>query len=98
MVPERLTAVVQFGGKILVSKYGILSISTLTQLYIYIYIYMRLVQVKKSLRQMILFSQTSRKPWLPISYIVRNMERERERERERCQILLGLEISLEYNK
>ena len=83
---------VQFGGKILVSKYGILSISTLTQLYIYIY--MRLVQVKKSLRQMILFSQTGRKPWLPISYIMRNMERER----ERCQILLGLEISLEYNK
>ena len=39
MVPERLTAVVQFGGKILVSKYGILSISTLTQLYIYIYIW-----------------------------------------------------------
>ena len=55
---------------------------------------MRLVQVKKSLRQMILFSQTGRKPWLPISYIMRNMERER----ERCQILLGLEISLEYNK
>ena len=39
---------------------------------------MRLVQVKKSLRQMILFSQTGRKPWLPISYIMRNMERERE--------------------
>ena len=57
---------------------------------------MRLVQVKKSLRQMILFSQTGWKPWLPISYIMRNMERERERERR--QILLGLEISLEYNK
>ena len=81
MVPERLTAVVQFGGKILVSKYGILSISTLTQLYIYIY--MRLVQVKKSLRQMILFSQTGRKPWLPISYIMRNIERKRNVERER---------------
>ena len=54
---------------------------------------MRLVQLKKSLRQMILFSQTGQKPWLPISYIMRNMERER----ERCQILLGLEISLEYD-
>ena len=51
-------------------------------IYIYIYIYMRLVQLKNSLRQMILFSQTGRKPWLPISYIMRNMERERERERD----------------
>ena len=94
MVPERLTAVVQFGGKILVSKYGILSISTLTQLYIYIYIYMRLVQLKKSLRQMILFSQTGQKPWLPISYIMRNVEREK----VGPQILLDLEIGLEPNK
>ena len=41
-----------------------------------IYIYMRLVQLKKSLRQMILFSQTGQKPWLPISYIMRERERE----------------------
>ena len=44
---------------------------------------MRLVQLKKSLRQMILFSQTGQKPWLPISYIMRNIERKRNVERER---------------
>ena len=43
---------------------------------------------------MILFSQTSQKPWLPISYIMRNVEREK----VGPQILLDLEIGLEPNK
>ena len=43
---------------------------------------------------MILFSQIGQKPRLPISYIMRNVEREK----VGPQILLDLEIGLEPNK